>query len=104
MSTAGPALRTRPEPAVWSAIEYAAHSRDITALHVYGVEQALTGAEPVYPPIANDLIETAAATYGELDPELVVTELATKASLLADIAGRAGATPGREGSPRRRAK
>ena len=33
---AGSNLRMRPEPAVWSAIEYAAHSRDITALHVFG--------------------------------------------------------------------
>jgi hypothetical protein len=90
MATAGSAVRARPEPEVWSAIEYAAHSRDITALHVYGVEQALTGAEPVYPKISDDLIESAAATYSELDPDLVVTELATKASLLAEIAGTAG--------------
>jgi hypothetical protein len=34
-------LRERPEPDTWSAIEYAAHSRDITALHVYGVERGL---------------------------------------------------------------
>ena len=35
-------LSVRPEVGVWSAIEYAAHSRDITALHDFGVEQALT--------------------------------------------------------------
>ena len=49
LAAAGPELRVRPEPEVWSAIEYAAHSRDITALHVYGVEQALTRDEPVFP-------------------------------------------------------
>ena len=41
LSQTGPELRERPEPEVWSALEYAAHSRDITALHVFGVEQAL---------------------------------------------------------------
>ena len=30
LATAGPELRVRPEPEVWSAIEYAAHSRDIS--------------------------------------------------------------------------
>jgi hypothetical protein len=90
MATAGSALRTRPEPEVWSAIEYAAHSRDIIALHVYGVEIALTGDEPVLPPIGDDLMESAVATYADLDPELVVTQLATHASRLAEIADDAG--------------
>ena len=43
LAMAGPELRVRPAPEVWSAIEYAAHTRDILALHVYGVELALTG-------------------------------------------------------------
>jgi hypothetical protein len=34
-------LRIRPDPGTWSAIEYAAHSRDVTALHAYRVERAL---------------------------------------------------------------
>ena len=29
-------LRQRPAPGVWSAIEYASHTRDVTALHVWG--------------------------------------------------------------------
>ena len=49
---AGDELRLRPAPETWSALEYAAHSRDITALHVYGVEQALTIDEPKFPEIA----------------------------------------------------
>ena len=49
---AGPDLRIRPAPEVWSAIEYAAHSRDVTAFHVFGVEQALTVDEPAIPAIA----------------------------------------------------
>jgi len=90
LSTAGSLLRARPEPDVWSAIEYAAHSRDITALHVYGVEQALTGDEPVLPALADDLVESAVGTYAELDPDVVAGELATQACVLAQLAGDAG--------------
>jgi len=62
LHNAGDDLRRRPAPETWSAIEYAAHSRDVTALHVFGVEQALTGDEPTLPPIDGDaLVETAAA-------------------------------------------
>ena len=87
IADAGPDLRVRPEPHVWSAIEYAAHSRDITALHRFGVEQALTGGEPVYPAIvADDLIQTAAANYVEEDPRIVVDTLDDEAGRLADLA------------------
>jgi len=75
---------------VWSAIEYAAHSRDITALHAYCVEQALTIDEPVFRAIeGDDLIEAAAATYGDLDPDDVATALATHATRLAQLAADA---------------
>ncbi len=87
---AGPELRVRPEPEVWSAIEYAAHSRDITALHVFGVQQALTGDEPVLPHIAEDLVDSAAAAYGDADPDDVVAALTIQASLLAEVADGAG--------------
>jgi DinB superfamily len=86
----GSELRVRPEREVWSAIEYAAHSRDIIALHAYGVEQALAFDEPMFPPIADDLAESAAATYGDADPDNVSTELTTQASLLAEVADEAG--------------
>jgi hypothetical protein len=75
---------------VWSALEYAAHSRDITALHVYGVQQALSQTEPVFPGIADDLVEAAAATYGDADPEVVATELTHETTMLADVAEGAG--------------
>ncbi len=88
---AGPELRLRPAPGTWSPIEYAAHSRDITALHVYGVEQALTGGEPVLPGIDGDgLIESAAATYADADRVTVVSELSVHARRLADLADDGG--------------
>ena len=89
---AAPELRVRPEPETWSAIEYAAHSRDITALHVFGVEQALTEDEPAYPAIEADaLIETSAATYHDEDPDVVVVQLDREARRLGASAADAGA-------------
>jgi hypothetical protein len=91
LGSAGDELRDRPAPATWSAIEYAAHSRDVTALHVWGVEQALAGGEPVIPDVAgDDLIESAAATYSEADPADVVDALEDQADRLADVAHHAG--------------
>ena len=87
---AGPVLRIRPEPRTWSAIEYAAHSRDVTALHVFGVEQALTEDEPVFPAIDGDaLIETSAATYGAEDVDDVVEQLDREVRRLRDVATKA---------------
>ena len=89
---AAPELRVRPEPETWSAIEYAAHSRDITALHVFGVEQALTEDEPAYPAIEADaLIETSASTYRDEDADVVVVQLDREARRLGASAADAGA-------------
>ena len=91
LGDAGDDLRRRPHPEVWSAIEYAAHSRDVTALHVFGVEQALTGTEPDFGEVAGDeLIAEAARSYGDLDPAQVAGELAAEAERLAGAADDAG--------------
>jgi hypothetical protein len=90
LTGAGPELRERPAPEVWSAIEYAAHSRDITALHVFGVQQALTIDEPSLPEIADDLVDAAAVGYGGADPRAVVDALEEEANRLAQLAADAG--------------
>ena len=69
----------------------AAHSRDITALHCFGVEQALTGDEPIYPPIAGDeLIE---AARDQLPRRVILIAIAdaidTEAAHLAEMAAAA---------------
>ena len=88
----------RPEPPTWSAIEYAAHSRDITELHRWAVGEALTGAEPVLPDIeAGAVIESAAADYRSADPVGVVTALGAAASGMADTARTAGEPVWRNG-------
>ena len=90
LAESGPELRIRPQPELWSAIEYAAHSRDITALHVFGVEQALTIDEPSFPALEDDLVESAAATYGTADPGEVLDALEDRANRLAQLADDAG--------------
>jgi hypothetical protein len=88
---AGDELRVRPAPETWSALEYAAHSRDVTALHVFGVEQALTLDEPRFPEIAGEeLVQSAAAGYAGQDPGVVGTELQRQARKLADLAEESG--------------
>ena len=91
LAEAGDRLRSRPAPVTWSAIEYAEHSRDITALHAHGVEQALTSDEPTYPAISDDLVEAAAAGYGDADPNDVADALTVAAEQLARLAEEAGA-------------
>ena len=90
---AGNELRLRPAPDTWSALEYAAHSRDVTALHVFGVEQALTRDEPRYPEIAaRELIDDASASYASEDPEAVGRAIEEHTRSLADVAEAAGPT------------
>ncbi len=87
LDAAGAELRVRPAPGVWSAIEYASHSSDITALHAFGVEQALTGTEPGFPDIAADeMIEAAAADYIERHPLAVADAMERESSRLAQAA------------------
>jgi hypothetical protein len=90
LGDAGSELRQRPDPDVWSAIEYGAHSRDITALHEFGVEQALTLDEPSFPEIQDDLVSSAAVDYGEADPDQVANALEEHATRLAQLAEDAG--------------
>ena len=90
LASAGAELRVRPAAGVWSAVEYAAHSRDVTALHAFGVEQALTLDEPVFPPVADDLADAVSASYAAADPDEVVAALDAAASELARHADDAG--------------
>jgi hypothetical protein len=90
---AGDELRLRPAPETWSALEYAAHSRDVTALHVFGIEQALTIDEPRFPEIAGEeLVQSASSSYASQDPGVVGMELQIHARRLADLAQESGPT------------
>jgi hypothetical protein len=87
LDDAGADLRDRPAPEVWSALEYAAHSRDITALHVFGVEYALTHDHATIADIDGDaLIADAAANYNDADTDDVLIALGRESAKLAALA------------------
>ena len=69
-----PAVAARPEPTVWSPLEYGAHVRDVYRLFDARIALMLVDDEPTF---ANwDQDETAVAErYAEADPEVVADEL-----------------------------
>jgi hypothetical protein len=78
----GAVLRERPEPTVWSAIEYAAHVRDVFELFDRRVAVILTEDHPVFEVIDHDraVVE---GRYRDLDPGVVADMTATWAEALA---------------------
>jgi S-DNA-T family DNA segregation ATPase FtsK/SpoIIIE len=79
-------LTRRPEPETWSAVEYAAHTRDVFRLLAAGLEEVLRRDRPDFghPP---DPDETARA-YADLDADTVLTEFGDASTALADRAER----------------
>ncbi len=82
-----PGVRDRPQPRVWSPLEYACHVRDVFRIFQVRLQTMLREDDPLF---ANwDQDETAAKDrYGEQDPALVAEELRTAADALsASFAG-----------------
>ena len=75
-------LRARPEPDTWSALEYAAHVRDVLGWYDGWVRRILTEDRPVLEGMAP---EEAAVEhrYNEQDPVAVADDLAARAEALA---------------------
>src|SRR5262249_8090356 len=90
LASAGPQLRVWPAAEVWPAVEDAAHSRGITALHAIGVEQALQVDECRYTAFEEVLADTAARSYAYEEPSAVVDELEADANRAATLAESAG--------------
>ena len=87
----------RPEPGVWSALEYACHVRDV---HVLFAERVRLMLDEDGPTFANwDQDATAVERdYGSQDPEVVATELVAAAREVAALyATVTDATRGRRG-------
>jgi S-DNA-T family DNA segregation ATPase FtsK/SpoIIIE len=97
LADAGDELRVRPAPEVWSALEYAAHTRDIVALHRFGVDEALTKDEPAFPPVDPGLADAVAGAYADADPDAVLDELDAQSTGLARLATGAGPGAGTRG-------
>jgi hypothetical protein len=81
-------LRGRPEPEVWSPLEYAAHTRDVIALVGRGMNEVLKGAEPAFPAIEPDPAGTDHG-YNALDPSEVLDQLTAEAERMAERASKA---------------
>lgn len=79
---AGSDVRTRPEPGVWSMLEYGCHIRDVHRIFDHRVRLMLTKDDPQFPNWDQD--ETAIADdYASQDPAVVATELFDAASIVA---------------------
>jgi hypothetical protein len=75
-------VRTRPDDATWSPLEYAAHVRDVFRIYDYRLGLMLTQDDPAFPNWDQD--ETAVAEkYNEQDPEAVSAELRDAAEQVA---------------------
>jgi hypothetical protein len=75
-------LRRRPAPGVWSALEYAAHVRDVLGWYDERVRRSLVEDQPSFEgPGPDEAAEE--GRYNEQDPATVVDELAANAERLA---------------------
>jgi predicted nucleic acid-binding protein len=79
----GAALRRRPEPAVWSVLEYAAHVRDVYATFLVRLHRARVEDHPTLDPMFGDL-RAQRLRYNDLPPDAVLAELALAAQGFCD--------------------
>ncbi len=78
-----PALRRRPEPGVWSVLEYAAHVRDVYATFLIRLHRARTEDRPTLDPMFGDL-RAQRLRYNDLPVDAVLQELALAAAGFCD--------------------
>ena len=80
-------VRVRPNESTWSALEYAAHVRDVFRLYEYRLGLMSEQDDPLFPNWDQD--ETAVADrYNEQDPKVVSDELVAAGASLADAFDR----------------
>ena len=81
---ASPAVRTRPEPSVWSALEYACHVRDALLVQRERVLLAQVEERPSFAPMYHDE-RVSFAGYRDEQPEDVADHLAVAAALVGRV-------------------
>lgn len=76
-------VRTRPEPGVWSPLEYCAHVVDVIAFYEARVERVVNEDRPLFDGgnLPSNVVRDA---YNDLDPATVATTLAEAATRFAD--------------------
>lgn len=86
-------LRRRPSATTWSALEYAAHIRDVIALWGGALHKLLTEDRPVLPRPDPSIADQAAAAgdYNALEPTRTADELAANADRMAGKISSIGA-------------
>jgi len=77
-------LRARPQPDVWSPLEYACHVRDVMQIQVGRVARGLAEETPSFEPMQRDE-RPARLRYNEQDPRVVREEVLDAAGTLADV-------------------
>lgn len=70
-----PDAAARPDPATWSALEYACHVRDVYRLYLTRLELMLGQDDPLFPNWDQDATAVA-DRYDQQDPAVVARELA----------------------------
>jgi len=80
---ARPDVRVRPNDSTWSALEYAAHTRDVFRLYDYRLALMLDEDDPLFPNWDQDATAVE-EKYNEQDPAVVADELLAAAASLAD--------------------
>ena len=78
-----PDVRVRPRPAVWSALEYGCHVRDVHRTFNDRVRMMLDEHEPRFPNWDQDATAIE-GHYGSQDPAVVTSELVAAANAVAD--------------------
>ena len=78
-----PKSRSRPQPTVWSTLEYGCHIRDVHRIFNDRVRMMIDEDEPLFPNWDQDAtaIED---DYGSQDPSVVASELVDAADAVAD--------------------
>jgi hypothetical protein len=77
-----PAVRTRPNDATWSGLEYACHVRDVFRLYEYRLHLMLDEDDPEFPNWDQDA-SAVDERYGEQDPATVADEIEAAGQVLA---------------------
>ncbi len=79
----GPALlRRRPAPEVWSALEYAGHTRDVLAFYRNRIQLVLDEDQPQ---LEGGGFDAVPPTYNEADPAMVAAGFEAEAKALAGV-------------------
>lgn len=86
-----PLLRTRPEPTVWSALEYSGHVRDVFLTQHVRIYHALVVDTPDFPPMHRDERALLGA-YNEEDPATTASEVTMAADLFCRLVTRLDAS------------